>query len=557
MSTPQTTIHICSGVRLNNNYDHTITFPSRDAQVSYFMSKVVKTFTNYTYLRKRWSVKVAATMVEARRWSYLFFMNPDEPPANKRWAYYFITDVEYVNDATVELSLELDVMQTYAFDYNLQDCFVEREHSVNDVYGENTNDEGLDTGDLMTTQVQRTTTLNDLCILIMSTIDLVAFYKDKTETRVLGDMKDGVFCGMGIYAVDSSQYTKLQTLLKNLDDEGKTDAIVSMWMYPRVLVRPNPNQGEWETGDPIKYIADNASGVRIKGSRPARLGNYNPVNNKLRQYPYSMLYVTNNNGGAATFKYENWELDPEDYGEGVDYVLNIYGALGADGVVKMSPQEYYRYCDVAVNHDDGLTLAGYPTCGWNSDTYKLWLAQNQSQHALTRAQAGLTVAAGVATAIGGVAATAATGGAAGLLSGGSIAGGVGMVASGLTQIAQLNAQTRDYDVQPPAARGAQSSNVNIATGAQCFTLIHKCVDECHARRIDDYFTMYGYKTCRVKKPNVDSRPHFNYVKTVASNVRGNICARDLATINAVFDRGVTFWKNGDEIGDYSVDNRPS
>lgn len=553
MSTPQTTIHICSGVRLNNNYDHTINFSTRAEQVAYFKTKAVKTFTGYAYLRKRWSIKVSATMGDARTWSYLFFMNPDPNPTKQRWAYYFITDVEYVNDATVELSLELDVMQTYLGDYELQECFVEREHSVADAFGENTNDEGLDTGELIPVAVEHTTELNALCVLILSTIDLRTFNADYTTVnRILGTSIDGVFSGMGVFAVSMTQKAKLQSLLSKLDDAGQTEAIVSMWMYPRRLISVNEMvaQGDWDEGNVVKGVGLGAVYADFVFDRPTTLaGQYTPKNRKLLQYPFSLLYATNNNGGAAVYRFEWFDNRLN------NATFRLDGALVADACVKLRPEGYHHTSESYMD-DDGLVMSGFPTCAWNSDTFKLWLAQNQNQHNLIRTTAGLTVAAGLGTALVSGVATAATGGAGALVGAGGIAGGLGMAASGFQQIAQLEAQIRDYDLQPPAARGAQSSSINIAVGKQCFTLIHKTVDECHARRIDDFFTMYGYKTCRVKTPNVGSRPHFNYVKTVASNVRGNICHADLAKINAVFDRGVTFWKNGDEIGDYSVDNRP-
>lgn len=545
MSTPQTTIQICSGVRLNNKYDHTILFTTRQVQVEYFQSKVTKTFTGYAYLRKRWTIKVAATMGEARAWSYLYFRNPDPNPARERWAFYFINDVEYVNDATVELTLELDVMQTYAFDYTLQDCFVEREHSATDAVGENTIDEGLDTGELVPVSVADTDDISGLCVLILSSIDLATFNESGEELRILGMNLDGVFSGLGLYAVSMTQHTKLQTLLNNLDEKGLTDAVVSMWMYPKNLT----GQTSWDEGNAVKRVGGGYNHLEYAGENPTTLaGQYEPKNAKLLQYPYSLLYATNNNGGATVYRFE-W-FDNEDGA----HTFRIDGSLVGDACVKLTP-EGYHHTNESYMYDDGLVLSGFPTCAWNSDTYKLWLAQNQNQHDLARATAGLQMVAGVGMmAAGGIGMATGVGA---LMGGGSIAGGVSMVASGVQQIAGLNAQSKDYDVQPPAARGQQSASINISTGKQCFTLIHKSVDECHAKRIDDYFTMYGYKTCRVKTPNVDSRPHFNYVKTVASNVRGDICHADLATINAVFDRGVTFWKNGDEIGDYSVDNRPT
>lgn len=553
MSTPQTTIHICSGVRLNNNYDHTINFSTRAEQVAYFKTKAVKTFTGYAYLRKRWSIKVAATMGDARTWSYLFFMNPDPNTTKQRWAYYFITDVEYVNDSTVELSLELDVMQTYLGDYQLQECFVEREHSVADAFGENTIDEGLDTGDLVPVDSSMVA-MSDYCTLILSTVDLVNYYQG-TQYRVMGGLHDNTFCGMGVYAISNAYHVKLQDLLYTMDGAGITDAIVNLWTYPKNLVNLEPNEVWEDDGDnfnPFKKVAATSGAMVVRGNRPETMaGGYVPVNAKLRQYPYSLLYMTNNMGSAAAYRYEYWHTDGE--ADGYDYVFRVNGSVGADAAAKIYPTYYHNVADNYA-FDDGVTISGFPTCAWNCDTFKLWLAQNQNQHSLMRSTAGLQVGAGAMVATAGALATATGFGS--LVGAGTIATGMGMMASGLNSTLQLNAQIKDAAVQPAAARGSQSSNVNIAANRHCFQIIHKTVDPYHAKRLDDFFTMYGYKTCMVKKPNVDSRPHFNYVKTVASNVRGNICHADLAKINAVFDRGITFWKNGDEIGDYSVDNRP-
>ena len=434
---------------------------------------------------------------------------------------------------------------------------MEREHSVTDAYGENTIDEGLDTGDLVPVE-SAMVDMDDYCTIIMSTIDLVNYYKG-TIYRTMGGLHDNTYCGVGLYAISNAYHVKLQDLLYKMDGDkemgGVTDAVINMWTYPKSLVQLESNE-EWESDDedfnPFKKVLGSSGAMMVRGNRPDTMaGRYVPVNNKLRQYPYSLLYMTNNMGSAATYRYEYWHTDGE--AEGYDYVFRVTGSVGADAAAKIYPSYYHNIADNYA-FDDGLTMSGFPTCAWNSDTFKLWLAQNQNQHSLMRSTAGVQVAAGAIIATGGALATATGFGS--LVGAGTIATGMGMMASGLNSTLQLNAQIKDAAVQPPAARGSQSSSVNIAAKRHCFQIIHKSVDEYHAKRLDDFFTMYGYKTCLVKKPNVDSRPHFNYVKTVASNVRGNICHADLAKINAVFDRGITFWKNGDEIGDYSVDNRP-
>ena len=68
--------------------------------------------------------------------------------------------------------------------------------------------------------------------------------------------------------------------------------------------------------------------------------------------------------------------------------------------------------------------------------------------------------------------------------------------------------------------------------------------------------MFGYATNRVKVPNRNSRPHWNYVKTIGCVVVGSVPADDMNSICSIYNNGITFWKKGTEVGNYSLDNRP-
>ena len=78
--------------------------------------------------------------------NYMMFRNT---AYGSKWFYAFITEINYLNDHTSEIRYELDVMQTYYFDYDLGRCFVEREHSLTDYLYESQTDEGLDPGDMI------------------------------------------------------------------------------------------------------------------------------------------------------------------------------------------------------------------------------------------------------------------------------------------------------------------------------------------------------------------------------------------------------------------------
>lgn len=544
MSTPSTSIYLCSGVPLNNGYDHTLYFANASAQLAYFSGKVARTLNKYSYVRKTWKLKVDATMEEARAWSYLYFQNG----SGKRY-FYFINQIEYINDAAVELSLEIDVLQTYMFDWTLRPCYVDREHSATDEIGANTVDEGLDVGEYRVARKDTLNLSNNLVIIVAATIDLNKYYVSGTEDRIAGSKYDKIFGGFQLTAVplvasedwDNMAWDDLVNVLYKLEQDGKSDAIFTMWEYPSELI--SWDNGSYDTAI-LKYVTQSKVYTYTMAARPLTIDGYTPKNKKLLQYPYCMLYATNNQGGAAVYHYEKfYSTDPR---------FRVEGNISPDAIVRLTPQ-YYK--GTMLNLDESLTMGNYPVCSWNNDTYKLWLAQNQNQQNLGFAMDGLKVVGGVAAIGAGIAATAGTGGLAGAAGMAGVASGVSMISSGATGIASQLAQRADRDVQPPQARGTYAGSHNISRGNQNFEFYHKQIDSYHAQMIDDYFTMYGYATRRVKIPNISSRPSFNYVKTIGSNVGGNICMEDLKTINAIFDKGVTFWKKTD-VGNYSLDNTP-
>ena len=530
MSAAQSTIYVCSGVRLNSRYDHTIYFDSASAQLTYFRKKVVKTFSNYTFIRKSWNIKVTASMDEASSWSYLYFRN-----GTGKYYYYFIENVEYISDSTVELTLQMDVMQTYHFDYTLLSSFVEREHCASDQIGEHTIDEGLTLGEFTINNAQQLFELtSDFCILVLSTITLNGVSEETTVDAL--SMKYGkVFSGLMVSAIDLNDWAAWGNQLENLSTWGKIDGIVNMWLCPKALVQLG-GESTWGDGALAKTVAGVRSGGYTAPTYGTTLDGYTPRNKKLFTYPYNFLYVTNNNGGDAVYRYER-------FSDGLQF--NYYSALTPEAGVRLVP---YRYNgvqrssdeDTWDNNHEGLSLPGYPTCAWDSDIYKMWLAQNQNTHAMQ-------MAVGVGSIMAGGLMAVATGGLGTL-------GGVGLMTSGASQVASLLTASKDQSIQPPQARGSYSGNVALNMDAHTFTFYNKSVTAENARIIDDYFTMYGYKVNRCKVPNRYARAAFTYTKTVGCHIQSNLCNADATKIEEIFDHGITFWRNGDFIGNYALNN---
>ena len=540
MSTPNSMINICSGVRLDNRYLHSICFKSETDQRDFFAGKVVKTFSAYSYLRKTWPLQVEATMEQAKTWSYLFFRN-----GTGKYYYYFINQVEYKNDNTVTLQLELDVLQTYLFDFHLQECFVERQHTLTDVAGENTVPEGLELGDYYSYHAYNMEDIADMAIMVLSSIDVATAITNVEDVNDLYMSSSAVF--NGVYSgLDVEAFTELEPLdgfISNLDEFGKTDAIVSLWMYPRKLLKVKDDSFN---GMEIENGHDTVTGAKTIEATVAGYMNYSdkifegytPKNKKLYTHPYNMLYVTNNQGDTAEYRFE--KLFKNDKGA---IPFNLYGAISPDAGVKLVP---YRYNTSSGNgsYDDGITIANYPQCAFNSDTYKVWLAQNYNQQKVGKQNAVVAMLGGAVTTAAGIA----TGNI------GAIGAGAMAVYGGLSQIQGQLAQKKDAEAQPPQAKGVHSHTVNVAAKRQTFTFYYKSIAAEYARQIDDFFTMYGYKINRVQTPVIDARPAFTYVKTIGCTISSVMCIEDVRKIESIFDNGVTFWKDGNRIADYSQNN---
>lgn len=531
MSIPQSTIYVCS-VPLNSRYEHTIYFADRTAQHNYFAGKVVATFPAYSFIRKSWDLNVAATMEDAAAWSYLFFKNS----ANGRTYYYFIDNIEYINDGTVRLKLQIDVIQTYLFgdDVELLPCFVERQHVTNDERGAHTIDEALETGDLIDNECVDLGGIETLCILALASIN-PNYTETATPVPALSGMYNKVYSGLKVWAIDSADWGAWGAKLEALQAKYGGDGIIAMWMYPKNLVTLG---GENEWGDDVLCkIVDSASvngwNVGAPNFQDNTLNGYPPKNNKLLCYPYNMLYVSNNNGDSCVFKYERFkDAQPS---------FTVYGAVSPDAPVLLAPNNYNG---VDKNFDHAFALGSFPSCAWDADVYKMWLAQNRNQMKLNSATSALSVVGGAVAAIGGLA------------TGNIAAAGAGGLAaiSGAKQIASQIAQTKDMEIQPPQARGQFSTNINLVTGKQTYTFYRKTISNENARILDNYFTMYGYKINRVQTPNIHARKSHTYVKTIGCHVKANLCNEDATKIEAIFDNGITFWTDGDRIGEYFDDN---
>lgn len=167
---PNTNIRILKNVPLDNTYKHTLYFSSEAQQSTYFKGLTKHNLTNQTYQRVQKGVARVGIKAESLYdCNYIMFQNES---FGTKWFYAFITGVEYVNNIVSEITFEIDVMQTWFFDFNLRECYVEREHTVTDTIGEHIVTEPVDLGDIICGNIQGTGQFDEY-VAVIARADIV------------------------------------------------------------------------------------------------------------------------------------------------------------------------------------------------------------------------------------------------------------------------------------------------------------------------------------------------------------------------------------------------
>lgn len=119
-----TTLYLLNIKDLDNSYENTFNFNSKQAQEAFFMKCVVRTFYNCSYIRKDnyKGIKIPINIDEIYNINYVMYNN------NGKMFYAFITNKEFISNDITLIDLEIDVIQTYLFDHSLENSFIERCH---------------------------------------------------------------------------------------------------------------------------------------------------------------------------------------------------------------------------------------------------------------------------------------------------------------------------------------------------------------------------------------------------------------------------------------------
>lgn len=350
---PNTTIYILNNIPLNKSYEHTVYYPDKDAQAQAFMKYKKYTLTDYSYQRSQLgTIRVALKYEQLIDCNYLMFKNTN---FENKWFFAFITGIGYVSNDVTDVYYDLDVMQTWCYDYEFLPTFVDRQHSKTDTLFENTQPEGLELGadyDRATKLTYNTCGDGDnMEFLILATTN-------PTGGHPSAGVSNGILFSIYQYQGKSADViAKLNQFINN----GLESNVIGIYTCPE-------NKGQ----------------VKSYTTGGSYASGYTPRNKKLLCYPYCFITVNNHLGQEMELHYENFrasgnKLPDKDY----PFTFVLINTILPTPQSNLVPSNYLFYGGTSQSAEvvfEKISYDVYPTGAFSGDTFKVWLAQNKNTY---------------------------------------------------------------------------------------------------------------------------------------------------------------------------------
>lgn len=602
MSKPSGEIYLVENAVIDNTYQHTIDFKSFNEQFAYWSSLSKYHLYDYSYIRKqREYIHVAKSVEELDSINYVLF----KPKDSGRWFFAFVTDKEYATETSAYLYFQIDVMQTYLFDFKINPSYVLQEHQdrwtaehkpiysrteENLEYGSEysvesafkaipTDDDKIKWFLFVCTQHKELSSDGDASTIIDNSPSPFIYYlvpyhiprKDgvlvdwsnfnaggepftvATLPVVYNFMLKSSF-GNFVKEVILLPYNPFNLTVEGTAETGKTYDIVnngscyfekvtltedSKSVDMLLIQRVPHNSDEFdprtlaEMGlfEGLENAMPTAKQWEDIKANPFTMERDRRFESKLLTHPYRYNLLADFRNNPIILKNEYMTADK------IDVICSQ--------VLSFSCQSRYYLKGYRKDIEGrGISLIQelpmeQPVI---SDAYYTYMLQNKNQISANRTN---TIQSGVTSVINGAIGGALAGASAKHAGVGALAGGVTTGLNAITSYQNLmrseNAKQKDISNLPDTVHSTEDCSFNLVD-KNTYVCFYRYKIACEfEEQLAQYWNMYGYVCKRVKVPELKSRARFNYIKTIGANITGNVNQKELATIRAIFDNGITFW----------------
>lgn len=356
----------------------------------------------------------------------------------------------------------------------------------------------------------------------------------------------------------------LSYFVQVLNALGKSDAIVRIILLPtKVIGRKRPN-----TNTNVLYY-DDMTPVTTTIKSGTTFGTYTPKNKKLYAYPYNYIVIDNNENDSKVYMPQNITDDIL-----VTGLKICYQASFLNGELVAYPVNY-----VGGDVSNGIIKNIGVETAYITSAYKDWLANSEIARNMAIRQHKINSMINiVGGAFGNDGSGIETGEYQPTLTGekgdwiaspkGKTLKGTGAFALNATKstvkamtnsynfISNLTQQKAQMAEIPNSLKGSLDSNMSFITNRMGFKAMRVRVRAGVAKRIDNYFSVYGYKISDWQTPQLKVRKNWTFIKTAGCAVTGDIPKDFESAIDQIFDNGITFWANTAKFMDYGDFTNP-
>lgn len=524
---PDSTVQLFKAIPLDKNHNHTILWNSSGAQGSYFATRIFRRADKATYIRETGNIWLEFPRDELIGVNYLRYRNTSY---SDKWFYAFVDEVIYKNDNLTEIRFTIDILQSYLFDidWSVKSAYIEREHVRNDDIGANILPEPIESGERVAADIVKPAFFADWDVIAFAGVDVALqpvrtnfepgqpVYSALTPTTVA----TGRGLNLGTITAEWDVTTHTTFLDDVLADTTRdlTKTINNVTMIPSVF-------GSLQSGTGVSYSVVKPTPNTAIGANTY----YIPRNRKIYTKQFTSLYVTDGNGGGKEFAFEDF------YGSSASFVM-FCDKAPTPSIIAI-PKDYR--CDAGKhNVNEAIIMDNLPQCAWLSDGFAAWYGATAR---FMKPILGVAKGAADLTGIPELQQTV------------DIAyNNAGAFPSMINDIFPSVLEPKDV----PTTNGTTSSSIFMAAASKAFIFYTLTPKAENARVIDAFFDRFGYKTMRIGDPDLRCRSNYKYIKTREIQVDGGAPAEVLRAIENIFNAGITFWYNPDNVGDYTVPNDP-
>lgn len=473
----------------------------------YLNNRYMNQWSNCSIVKMGKTIKLTGQINDYLIANYMQFTNYGAGGAdNAKTFFAFITSVDYVNINTFEITYEIDWIQTYLFDFQFGACLVEREHVNNDAFGKNLVDEHIAISDYVITEI------------LKHNYDkgYIAYYLSDVAEGVDVQSRNGVLIATQMTANRYNVYGDLEIFLAQLNHNGESNKVVSLTMAPM----PIGNVEDFTNPDYLQTFGLQDDHVTFSDG----ITTYTAKNNKMGVYPYRLFSVDNYNGSVQEFKWENFNGNPS---------FKMNGVMHPRPCLECYPTNYLQWDGENLEtRNFSVEFTNFPQIAWTSDTFRAWQSQNGTAMYWDNVGKTVQVVGGTLTGLTGAA----------TLNPSMAAQGVGGLLTGISGLESNQASENFHRTHGSQLGGAlESCGMDYLHNDIGFRVIEYAIKPEVAKRIDEFFTRYGYAVDEIKQPNITGRQYVNYVKTNGSHVDGNIPIDAKQAMEEAMNSGVSFW----------------